>query len=86
MVRPDPGFPRAVRVRDERGVHDGYVLAARRDPVTGRWRGFVDYTDRTDHRTGGHYLHWVDQDRIMRRSQHAESLSDTVDAEAPWCS
>jgi hypothetical protein len=61
-------FPRPVRVTDERGAeHDGWVRAAQRDLVTGRWRGFVDYIDRDDRRTGGHYLLWVDQECIRLR-------------------
>ena len=60
-------FPRAVQVRDDRGWHDGFVRAARRDQVTGRWRGYVDYVDHSDLRTGGHYIQWADEDRIRAR-------------------
>ena len=62
----EPGFPRRVQVRDDRGWHDGWVEAARRDESMGRWRGFVDYIDRSD-LTGGHYIQWADQDRIRPR-------------------
>ena len=63
----ESGFPRPVQVRDDRGWHEGFVRAARRDPVAGRWRGFVDYIDRSDVRTGGHYIQWADQDCIQPR-------------------
>ena len=65
----EAGFPRPVWVLGEDGRrHGGWVLAARRDPGSGRWRGFVDYTDRDDHRTGGHFLHWLDEGQLLARS------------------
>ena len=63
----EAGFPRPVQVRDSRGWHDGWVLAARRDAESGRWRGYVDHIDRSDQVTGGHYLQWADEDRIAPR-------------------
>jgi hypothetical protein len=47
--------------------HSGWVVAARPEPTSGRWQGFVDYTVWDDYRTGGHHMHWLDEGRLQLR-------------------